>query len=237
MYLDKRPWWPFYLAVEFFLLAFIWLILSIHYQSVSWAHLYRFDSVPTDGREWLHLCVTSLPNSWAQLKLNLKKKIWSLRNEICFLEKVNISFLPVTKKPVSLDSRLSSVTMILSNSSQEGEIAVTYEALFWGTGSKRKWFTFFFRTTLFPILSVCWKTFCLGKIYTHIKEDISIRTQATSGSPQIHTVTSFPHKLFYPHLPTYPHTHTSHFSLQQPSAILTAFDPCLHLASFKKKYC
>lgn len=133
----------FYLAVEFLLLAFIWLILSVHYQSVSWAHLYRFDSVPTDGREWLHLCVTSLPNSWAQLKLNFKK-IWSLRNEICFLEKVNISFLPVTKKPVSLDSRLSSVTMILSNSSQEGEIAVTYEALFWGTGSKRKWFNFFF---------------------------------------------------------------------------------------------
>lgn len=31
-----------------------------------------------------------------------------------------------------------------------------------------------------------------------------------------------------------PHTHTSHFSLQQPSAILIAFDPCLHLASFKK---
>lgn len=82
------------------------------------------------------------------------KKIWSLRNEIYFLEKVNISFLPVNKKPVLLDSQLSSVTMILSNSSQEGEIAVTCEALFGGTGSKRKLFKIFFRTTLFPILSV-----------------------------------------------------------------------------------
>lgn len=228
MYLDKGPWWPFYLAVEFLLLAFIWFILSIHYQSVSWAHLYRFDSVPTDGREWLHLCVTSLPNSWAHLNLNLKK-IWSLRNEICFLEKVNISFLPVTKKPVSLDSRLSSVTMILSNSSQEGEIAVTYEALFWGTGSKRKWFNFFFfRTTLFPILSVFWKTFCLGKIYTHIKEDISIRTQATSGSPQIHTVTSFPHKLFYPHPPTYTHfSFLSAAALSYPHSVWSLPASCL----------
>lgn len=117
------------------------------------------------------------PKLLGTVEAQFKKKIWSLRNEICFLEKVNISFLPVTKRPVSVDSRLSSVTMILRNSSQEGEIAVTYEALFWGTGSKRKWFNFFLELHYFLFSQSSEKHFVLGKIYAHIKEDISIRTQ------------------------------------------------------------
>lgn len=212
MYLDKGPWWPFYLAVEFFLLAFIWLILStvkVFLESI-FISLILYPLMAGNGFICVLLSSQALGHSWSSIK-----KIWSLRNEIYFLEKVNISFLPVNKKPVLLDSQLSSVTMILSNSSQEGEIAVTCEALFGGTGSKRKLFKlFFFRTTLFPILSVFWKTFWLGKIYTHIKEDISILTQPTSGSPQIHTVTSFPHKLSYPHPPTY-----THFSFLSATAL------------------
>lgn len=136
MYLDKGPRWPFYLAVELFLLAFIWLILSTVkvFLEAIFTGLILYSLMAGNGFIYVLLPSQALGHSWS----TIKNKIWILRNEICFLEKVNISFLPVNKKPMSLNALLSSVTMILSNSSQEGEIAVTYEALFWGTGSKRK---------------------------------------------------------------------------------------------------